>query len=411
MTRDGHRRPLPARWRWARIGEVCSTPVEIRDPRREPGKAFLYVDISSVDTAKKAITATQTIKGEDAPSRARQVIRAGDVVVATTRPNLNAVGLVPPELDKQVCSTGFCVLRSGGDIEPYYLYYFVQSPTFVGAVSDLVRGALYPAVRDSDVRDILVPLSPLDEQRRIAARLSEQMALVDKMRAAARAQVEAARALPAAFLRSVFQSREASAWPWCPLGNVCDFLPARSLRSDGDTPVLVVTTACLSERGFLASGVKEARMTRADAAEATLRPGEILIARSNTPELVGRVAQYLGQPDGVVASDLTIRLCPKGDVQGDFLTAYLSALYVTGHWREKAGGTSGSMKKITRTQLRALPVPAPSAAEQHRVVSELNDQLARASKLCDDAESQLDAANALAGSLIEAVFGGFEPPA
>jgi len=46
-----------------------------------------------------------------APSRARKIIKSGDIVFATTRPYLKNIAVVPLVLDNQICSTGFCVLR------------------------------------------------------------------------------------------------------------------------------------------------------------------------------------------------------------------------------------------------------------------------------------------------------------
>jgi restriction endonuclease S subunit len=65
-----------------------------------------------------------------------------------------------------------------------------------------------------------MPLPPVSEQQRIAAILTEQMAAVERARVAAEAQLEAARALPAAYLRAVFESDEAQAWPRRRLGDL-----------------------------------------------------------------------------------------------------------------------------------------------------------------------------------------------
>jgi type I restriction enzyme S subunit len=165
------------------------------------------VDISSVDNQRKVITEARPLPGKAAPSRARQVIRTNDVLVATTRPNLNAVALVPPDLDNQITSTGFCVLRSNGEIEPEYLFAFVRTPAFVRSLSDLVKGALYPAVTDGQVRAQRLPLPPLPDQRRVAARLREQLSAVAEARAAVQAQSQAFDTLTAALLREAFDGR------------------------------------------------------------------------------------------------------------------------------------------------------------------------------------------------------------
>jgi type I restriction enzyme S subunit len=87
-----------------------------------------------------------------------------------TRPNLNAVAIVPTELSHAIASTGFDVLRSS-HIQPKWLFYLVQTDVFVSAMSMLVQGALYPAVRPRDIRAYLVALPPRAEQDRIIAEI------------------------------------------------------------------------------------------------------------------------------------------------------------------------------------------------------------------------------------------------
>src|SRR5205085_2826279 len=134
----------------------------------------------------------------------------------------------------------------------------------------------------------------------------------------------------------------------------------------------------LSERGFLPAGLKVARMRSTDVPEATVRDGEVLVARSNTPELVGRVSMYEGTPAGVVASDLTIRLWARldeGRLAPAFLAGYLSYLFQTGYWRERAGGASSTMKKITREQLSAQLIALPSLPDQRRIAAGLAERI------------------------------------
>lgn len=135
-----------------------------------PQEEFFYVDIGSVDNQRKAIVEPSRLAAKDAPSRARQTLRRGDVLVSLTRPNLNAVAVVPPNLDGSIGSTGFDVLRAVA-CETGLLFAFVRSPGFVARMSGLVQGALYPAVRPRDVRETEFPLPPLNEQRRIVAKL------------------------------------------------------------------------------------------------------------------------------------------------------------------------------------------------------------------------------------------------
>ena len=130
---------------------------------------FEYIDIASIDRGKKTIVGTTLTDAADAPSRARQMVQANDVLVSTVRPNLNAVAVVPEELNGAIASTGFCVLRSHPErLCHRYLFHWVRSPFFVADMVRKATGASYPAVSDAIIRASMLPLPPLSEQTRIA---------------------------------------------------------------------------------------------------------------------------------------------------------------------------------------------------------------------------------------------------
>ena len=140
-----------------------------------------YVDISSVDNTEKKIISYQTIESTDAPSRAKQLLQKGDVLVSTVRPNLNAVAVVEEETENlMVGSTGYCVLRCKDNMDVRYLFNFCQSQYFVDDMSSQATGASYPAVSNGIVRSALIPCYSIEEQREIAEKMdtvSELLAL------------------------------------------------------------------------------------------------------------------------------------------------------------------------------------------------------------------------------------------
>jgi len=190
------------------------------------------------------------------------------------------------------------------------------------------------------------------------------------------------------------------------LTEVATLLPSKSIATAGDTEVTAITTACLTERGFDPSGVKTATMHRPDADIAAVGVGEVLIARSNTPELVGRVSVFRGVPLGAVASDLTIRVWPGERLDADFLGYYLSYLFLTGYWRDNAGGASGTMKKITRTQLAGISVPVPDRDTQARVRRRLKSRLAMVDRLAMELDLEDSGIKALGPALLRQAFCG-----
>ena len=158
------------------LGAITEDKVAQSGP---PAKGeFVYVDIGSIDIERKRIAEPSSVQVEKAPSRAKQVLRSGDVLVSMTRPNRNAVAIVPDELDGAIGSTGFHVLRAR-DVEPGWLLHAVQTNDFVDAMCGLVQGALYPAVRPKDIRNYPVTIPPRPVQRQIVAEIEKQFTRLD----------------------------------------------------------------------------------------------------------------------------------------------------------------------------------------------------------------------------------------
>src|SRR5690606_17242697 len=91
--------------RCVRIMDVSELRNDRVDPRRGSG-TFLYIEISDVSSTTASCTA-KTVHCHEAPSRARKLVRAGDVLVSTVRPERKTVAVVGSELDGAVCTTGF----------------------------------------------------------------------------------------------------------------------------------------------------------------------------------------------------------------------------------------------------------------------------------------------------------------
>src|SRR6185437_5344653 len=113
-------------WKTTVLGDVL-VKTETTNPTRSPQTEFDYIDVSSISNETLAIQETQRLKGRVAPSRARRLVKANDVLFATIRPTLRRIAVVPEGLDNQVCSTGYFVLRAKPGIDHRFLFYFLQT--------------------------------------------------------------------------------------------------------------------------------------------------------------------------------------------------------------------------------------------------------------------------------------------
>ena len=90
----------------------------------------------------------------------------------------------------------------------------------------------------------------------------------------------------------------------------------------------------------------------------------------------------------------------------DFLARYLSFLFVTGYWIDRAGGASGTMKKITRAQIEAERVPVPSIEEQHSIVARLAGEMTQSAHLQSAISNRRAALDRLPAALLSEAFNG-----
>jgi type I restriction enzyme S subunit len=161
--------PVPEGWCWATLGEVLN-PISTTDPKRALGqRTFHYIDLSALVDGR--VTKAQLIPGNEAPSRARQVVKAGDTLFSCVRVYLQNIALLGDGLSSPVASTAYCVMRPSAVVDPRYLNYFVRSRRFIEWMIPLQRGNSPPAVLDGDLKAQAFPLAPLAEQRRIVARV------------------------------------------------------------------------------------------------------------------------------------------------------------------------------------------------------------------------------------------------
>ena len=160
---------VPERWDVVALGTLCKNTDAVDLPS-EGDRVIEYVDVSSISRDYLHIETTSRFVLREAPGRARKRILTGDVIFATVRPTLLRAAIVPEKLDNQVCSTAFCVLRRDRKMSvDHFIHYLVQREQFVQQLAEIETGASYPAVTDRMVKEQIVPVPPLDEQREIVA--------------------------------------------------------------------------------------------------------------------------------------------------------------------------------------------------------------------------------------------------
>ena len=150
-----------------KIAELVEQKISTAKKDFEGDAEIKYIDISSINNRRNTMTGFTKYKMSNAPSRARQHVQFGDIIISTVRPNLKNVAMVSMDSDNLVASSGFCVLRPK-KCTSEFLMAIVCSDRFTDAMVNVVTGANYPAIKNSDVLNYCVPLPSEEQQRQFA---------------------------------------------------------------------------------------------------------------------------------------------------------------------------------------------------------------------------------------------------
>lgn len=376
---------LPDTWVRAPLADL-TVPCVQRTPAED--EEFQYIDIGSVDRETKRIVQPKVLVGREASSRARKVVHEGDVLVSMTRPNLNAVALVPDELDGQIASTGFEVLRAV-EIDPRWIYYNVRARAFVDEMSKLVRGALYPAIRSKDVRAYVTPLAPLQQQREISSVLDTVSGTIDICRDRLKRTDSLIARFRSALLTAATTGRlteewrqglsTADTWRTVKLGFVAgDFTYGSSAKSmeAGQVPVLRMGNI---QKGRLDWKDLVFTSNESEITKYRLRNGDVLFNRTNTPELVGKTAVYHGEREAIFAGYL-IRVRCREELLPDYLAHCLNSP-AGRQYCHRVKADSVGQSNINARKLASFPVDLPPVEEQVEIVRRVEELLAIADAL------------------------------
>ena len=173
---------IPAHWETKRLKNIAGINSETLTETTNPNYTIQYLDISNVDELE-GISQIQEMQFEDAPSRARRIVRRGDTIISTVRTYLKSVAYLENPPDNLIVSTGFAVLRPKLGIDPKFLCVLVKCNEFVETVVSHSVGVGYPAINPSELSCLPVWVPPLLEQLAIAAYLDRATARIDTLSA------------------------------------------------------------------------------------------------------------------------------------------------------------------------------------------------------------------------------------
>lgn len=177
ITDDERPFDIPDSWEWVRLGDVNTYNSESVHPDRTPDKTFELYSVPIFPTRKPEI-----IKGEEIRSN-KQAVETGDVLLCKINPRINRVWKVSNFTDNEnIASTEWIVVRQR-EITTEYLRYSLMAPYFRNLLQSNVSGVggSLTRAKPREVRNYVLPIPPLSEQSRIAAKIAQLFALLRKV--------------------------------------------------------------------------------------------------------------------------------------------------------------------------------------------------------------------------------------
>lgn len=413
---------LPDGWKWVRLGDVCE--INPRRPKnfvRAPNTPTTFVPMSAVDERTGSITKPEVVPYSKV-SKGYTYFEENDVLFAKITPCMqNGKHVIARNLIDGIGfgTTEFHVLRPKSEIISEWIWYFIRQKHFLNEAIAHFTGAVgQQRVPDSFLSNYIIPLPHLETQRRIVKKLNEIMSEIEKTRTACEKQLGAAKALPAAYLRKVFESEEAKKWEKRRLAEVFAFTQSgiwgdepEDLYNEDVFPVLRSTEIDHRGRIVIEKEKLAFRKVQMDKAKKYfVEPGDLLIVRSGGTTgkiILGRIGLYEGERNKFLFSNFLLRAKVNLKIAiPEYLWYYLN-------WEEfleenipRLMRRTTGIQNLPMNEYFAIEIPLPPLLTQHRIANYLKEKMAEVEKLCTAIEKQLEAINALPQAYLRKAFRG-----
>ena len=416
---------IPEHWEVRRLKYSASINDEALPETTYPDFEFTYVDIGRVD-ASKGIVATETYRFEDAPSRARRIVRQGDTIVSTVRTYLRAIAAIRKPAKNLIVSTGFAVVRPRS-LDPGYLSYALRSPFFVETVVSRSTGVSYPAINAPEVGNIGVTLPPLDEQKAIAAFLDRETARIDALIEKKRRQIELLQEKRSALISHAVTKgldpdapMKDSGIEW--LGMVpshWEVKRAKGLlaRNDGgvwgedfdDDGVIVLRSTEQTVNGdWRIVDPAKRRLTATEYTSCRLRKGDLVVTKSSGSSL------HIGKTSIVTAEVEDLNCCYSNFMQRLRANRYAQPRFIWYVLNGEVGrkqfdyysSTTTGLANLNGSIIGNVAMAAPPLSEQKTIAAFLDRETARIDAMTATVETSIETIQEFRTALISAAVTG-----
>jgi len=371
-------------WPHARLEEVAEVSAGGSAPQGDEffGGSNPFVRVQHLDRDRSWIRRCDLITDEAVRRYRLKLFRKGTILLPKSGASIRLEKRAILPHDAYVVSH-LCTIEARDDVvDPAFLFYVLRSTRFSDSKADG-----YPTLGLGEIRQLRIPIPPMAEQQAIARSLGA----IERAVQVAAGVCEAALSLHAAVHRQVFARGTSSSdrkmqltevgsvpeeWPLLRLGD----LLSEPLRNGHSAPssgsvdgVRTLTLSAVTQNDFSLRNTKVTTAAPSTVAGLWLEPGDVLVERANTRELVGTTALYDGPRHFAIYPDLIIRARVESQkVRPQFVAEFLATPGCRDYFIRNARGAAGNMPKIGHGVLERIPIPIPLLEEQDAIVAALS---------------------------------------
>lgn len=332
-----------------------------------------------------------------------QLLRKGDVVIATSSGSKDLVGKAAPLREDWRGSFGaFCAaVRPKEDIEPLYLAHFFESPEYKDLIRKKALGVNINNLRRGDLEDLKIPLAPLPEQRRIVSAIETQLGRLD----AAVARLHAAKDKLKRYRQAVLHEVFSEEWDTARLDEVClkiqdgsHFSPKEQFSEPANGRYLYITSKNIRNGYMDLSNLVYVTKEYFDSIYPRCKPelNDVLLTKDGAN--TGNVTMNTLEEPYALLSSVCLLKPDRSKLMPEFLMYFIQS---PDGFKQLTGKMTGTaIKRIILERIREAPIPLPTLAEQKQLV----EYVATRFDAANETESTLDTQLLQAGRLRQAVL-------
>ncbi len=421
----------PLGWKAAKIGELISQAGEFTDgdwvesKDQDPNGAVRLIQLADIGDGYFRDRSDRFLTRQKAEELNCTFLEHGDVLVARMPDPLGRACIFPGFSRECVTVVDVAILRPGTDlIENRWLMRFLNATQIRDVIEELSSGTTRKRISRKNLADIQIPVPPINEQKRIADKLDQTLAIVERAKARLARVPETLKQFRQSVLAAATDGRltedlrpngrESQAnglpkdWTLCQVKDAGKIQLGRQRSPkfhSGENMRPYLRVQNVFEDRIDLSDVMQMAFPGYDVERYQLHPGDILLNEGQSPEYLGRPAMYRGELPGACFTNTLIRFQAYDHVKPDFALLVFRNHMHSGRY-SKEGTITTNIAHLGAGRFGTVEFPVPPLDEQLEIVRRVETLFALADRIEARYQAISERVDKLTQSLLAKAFRG-----